>query len=58
MIILILGSVFFCLYDILLFYLTSFRLSKKANYDCSKCKDWHCNAHWCESKRKKLQNMG
>ena len=48
----ILGTILWCLFDILYFYIMSYRCSKKCNYDCSKCEDWHCNAHWCAKKRK------
>ena len=47
----ILGCILFCLSDILYFNLTSKVCAKACNYDCIKCKDWHCNAHYCLKKR-------
>lgn len=52
MLFMILGTILWCIQDILFFYLMSARLSKKCGYDCSKCEDWHCNSYWCEKKRK------
>lgn len=54
MFIIIIGCLFWFIQDTLLFYLTSVICAKKCGYDCSKCKDWHCNAHYCNEKRNKL----
>ena len=56
MIINIVAIFFWFLYDVLLFYLTDRFYAKKCRYDCSKCKNWHCQYHECEGKRRKLQN--
>lgn len=52
--IMIFGTILWCFQDILFFYIMSVHYSKKCGYDCSKCKDWHCNAHYCAKKRESL----
>ena len=46
------GIIWFC-YDMILWYITEHYFAKKCNYDCSKCKNWHCQYHECERKRQK-----
>lgn len=49
-------AVLWVLFDIVLMYITEHYYAKKCNYDCSKCKNWHCQYHECESKRNKIDN--
>lgn len=48
------ASFFGFLYDIVLMYIAEHYYAKKCHYDCSKCKNWHCQYHECESKRNKI----
>ena len=43
----LIGGLSLGLWDFLLFQLTARILSKKCNYDCSKCKCWSCNKYQC-----------
>lgn len=53
--ILIIGSIFQCLYDIFITNRISEREAKKANYNCDKCQNWKCYVKYCENKRKELE---
>ncbi len=52
--ILIFGSILQCIYDIFIINRLSEKEAKKANYDCSKCKNFRCFYHYCSQKRRKF----
>lgn len=49
--ILILGSILECIYDIFITNRISKNEAKKCNYDCSTCNNWRCFYHYCSEKR-------
>lgn len=53
-IILIVGSVLQCLYDIFIVIRISEREAKKAKYNCNNCKNWKCYYFYCKKKREEL----
>lgn len=50
-IIMIIGSILQCLYDIFITDRFSKSEAKKCNYDCSKCGNWRCYYHYCKEHR-------
>lgn len=52
----LIGCILWFIVDVLQFYFTERYFAKKCNYDCSKCKNWHCQYHSCERKKHK-QNI-
>ncbi len=51
-IILIIGSILQCFYDIFITDRISKREAKKCRYDCFKCMNWRCYKKYCDEKRK------
>lgn len=50
-IILIVGAILQCMYDIFITNRISKREAKKAHYDCSKCQNWRCYYKYCEKEK-------
>lgn len=51
--ILFIAITIYLILDILLMYFCERYFARKCNYDCTKCKNWHCQYLECERKRKK-----
>lgn len=50
----------FGIFGVLDFFIQDFfiyRYSRKANYDCSKCKLWDCPNHYCNKKRNEFNKQ-
>ena len=52
----VIGSFLFFLYDIFLNQLTSISCAKIAKYNCDKCKNWRCYYCYCKRKRGEIEN--
>ena len=52
--ILIIGSILQCLFDIFYINRISKREAKKACYNCDKCKNWKCFYFYCKEKRNEI----
>lgn len=52
----IFGSFLFFVVDCIQFAFYGRFYARKACYDCSKCKNWHCQYFECQRKKSKLNN--
>lgn len=52
--ILIIGSIFQCFYDIFITNRISKKEAKKCGYDCEKCGNWKCFYHYCKKQKEGL----
>ena len=57
LIIMVIGSFLAMLYEIFVTHRLSESDAKKANYDCTKCKNWKCYYYYCKRKREELENV-
>lgn len=53
--ILIIGSLLQCLFDVFITNRLSEKEAKKACYNCENCKNWKCYYYYCLNKRKELE---
>lgn len=56
LIIMVIGSFLAMLYEIFITHRLSELDAKKANYDCTKCKNWKCYYYYCLRRRGELEN--
>lgn len=55
LLILIVGSLLQCMYDIFITQRLSEAEARKAKYNCENCKNWKCYYYYCKKKRSELE---